>query len=134
VQKFINILRRSLRFLFFGALFFSLTLPGRAQQITLGTGLVCDHPEEVERYAALYHEGDSAHAILDEVNHEAGQSACGVITVAYIQGEDIKIVHIAGGFGAIVKVAVVGVHTGTQWMSVPPMEQFMIVSVEDQEA
>jgi hypothetical protein len=99
-----------------------------------GTGLVCNQLEDVERYVALYHEGDSADAAVDDVNHEAGQLACDMMTLAYIRGEDIKIIHIAGGFGAIAKVAVVGVHTGTQWLSVPPQEQFMIVSVEDREA
>ena len=134
VQKSIGIWCRSLILLFSGALFFALTLSSRAQQITVGTGLVCNQLEDVERYVALYHEGDSAGALVDEVNHEAGQLACDVMTVAYIRGEDIKIIHIDGGFGAIVKVAVVGVHTGAQWLSVPPQELFMVVSVEDLEA
>jgi hypothetical protein len=134
VQKFIDILCRSFVFLISGALFVALTLPSRAQQITYGTGLVCNQLEDVERYVALYHEGDSADAAADEVDHEAGQSACDVITVAYIRGENIKIIRIDGGFGAIAKVAVVGVRTGTHWLSVPPQEQFMIVSVEDREA
>jgi hypothetical protein len=134
VQKSIDIWCRSLILLFFGALFLALTLPSRAQQITVGTGLVCNHLEDVERYVALFHEGDSTDALVDEVNHEAGRLACDVMTVAYIRGEDIKIIHIDGGLGAIVKVAVVGVHTGAQWLSVPPQELFMVVSVEDLEA
>jgi hypothetical protein len=134
VQKFIDILCRSSIFPISGALLVALTLPIRAQQITFGTGLVCNQLEDVERYVALYHEGDSADDAVDKVNHEAGQLACDMITVAYIRGEDIKIIRIAGGFGAIAKVAVVGVHTGTQWLSIPPQEQFMIVSVEDREA
>lgn len=134
MQKVIGILCRSLIFLVSGALFIGLTVPIRAQQITVGTGLVCDQLEEVERYVGLYHEGDSADAVMDEVNHEAGHLACDMVTVAYVRGEDIKIIRIDGGFGAIVKVAVVGVHTDTQWLSVPPQEQFMLISVEDREA
>jgi hypothetical protein len=133
-QMFIDILCRSLVFLISGTLFVALTPPAKAQQITFGTGLVCNQLEDVERYVALYQEGDSADAAVDEVNQEAGQSVCDMITVAYIRGEDIKIIRIAGGFGAIAKVAVVGVRTGTQWLSVTPQEQFMIVSVEDREA
>jgi hypothetical protein len=134
VQKFIDMVCRCLIVLISGVLFVALTLPVRAQEITFGTGLVCNQLEDVERYVALYDEGNSADAAVDEVNQEAGQSACDMITVAYIRGEDIKIIRIAGGFGAIAKVAVVGLHTGTQWLSVPPQEQFMIVSVEDREA
>ena len=134
MQKSVDIWGRSLVLLFSGALFVALTLPSRAQEIASGTGLVCDHLEEVERYVALYHERDSADALVDEVNREAGQRVCDVMTVAYIRGEDIKTIHIDGGFGAIVKVVVVGVHTGDQWLSVRPEEQFIIVSVEDLEA
>jgi hypothetical protein len=134
VQKFIDILCRGLIFLISGALAFALTVPSRAQQITFGTGLVCNQLEEVERYMTLYNEGDSVDGVVDEVNHEAERLACDVATVAYIRGEDIKIIHIAGGFGAIAKVVVVGVHTSTEWLSVPPMERFMIVSLEDREA
>ena len=134
VKKFIDILCRSLIFLISGALFVALTLPLRAQEIAFGTELICNRLEDVERYAALQHDGDSADAAVDDVNHEAGQLACDMMTVAYIRGEYIKFIHIAGGFGAIAKVAVVGVHTGNQWVSVPPMEQFMIVSLEDLEA
>jgi hypothetical protein len=134
VQKIIDMVCRCLIVLISGALFVALTLPVRAQEITFGTGLVCNQLEDVERYVALYDEGNSADAAVDEVNQEAGQSACEMMTVAYIRGEDIKIIRIGGGFGAIVKVAVVGLHTDTQWLSVPPQEQFMIVSVEDREA
>jgi hypothetical protein len=134
VQTFIDIRCRSLILLFSGTLFFALTLPSRAQQITFGTGLVCNQLEDVERYMALYNEGDSVDGVLDEVSHEPERLACDVITVAYVRGEDIKLVHVAGGFGSIAKVAVVGVHTGIEWQSVPPMEKFMIVPLEDREA
>ena len=134
MQKFIDILRQSLIFLISGALFVALTLPSRAQQITFGTSLVCNQLEDVERYIALYNEGGSVDGVLDEVSHEAERLACDVVTVAYIRGEDIKIIHIADGFGAIAKVAIVGVHTDIEWVSVPPMEKFMIVSLDDREA
>jgi hypothetical protein len=134
VQKFIDILCRGLIFLISSALFVALTPPSRAQQITFGTGVVCNQLEDVERYMTLYNEGDGVDGILDEVSHEPERLACDVITVAYVRGEDIKLIHIAGGFGSIAKVAVVGVHTGIEWQSVPPMEKFMIVPLEDREA
>ena len=52
MQKLIDILCRSLIFLISGALFVALTLPIRAQQITFGTGLVCNQLEDVERYVS----------------------------------------------------------------------------------
>jgi hypothetical protein len=134
VQTVIEIFRRSFIFLIFGALSFALAAPTRAQQITFGTGLVCDQLDDVERYMTLDNEGDNVDGVLDEVNHEAERVACDVVTVAYIRGEDMKLVHITGGFGAIAKVVVVGVHTGTEWLSVGPMEKFMIVSLGDREA
>jgi hypothetical protein len=134
VQRFIDILCRGLLFLISGAFFISLTMPSRAQQITFGTGLVCNQLEDVERYMTLSNEGDSVDGVLDEVSHEPERLACDVITVAYVRGEDIKLIHIADGFGSIAKVAVVGVHTGIEWQSVPPMEKFMIVPLEDRGA
>jgi CheY-like chemotaxis protein len=37
-------------------------------------------------------------------------------------------------FGSIVKVDIVGLYTGTQWLLTQPTEQFMIVSVQDRGA
>jgi len=135
VQKLIDLLFRCLIFLF-AAVSISAFAPATssAQQITVGAGLLCDHPEELERYVALYRKGDSAEALVDKINHEAGQSACEMITVAYVPGEKIKTIPIDDGFGAIVKVAIIGVYTGSQWLPTQPTEQFMIVSVEDRGA
>ena len=135
MQKFIDLLFRCLIFLFAAVSIFSfMPATSTAQEITVGAGLLCDHPEELERYFALYHKGDSAKALIDRINHEAGQSACEMVTVAYVPGEKIKTIPIDNGFGAIVKVAIVGVYTGDQWLATQPIEQFMIVSVEDRGA
>jgi len=135
VQKFIDLLFRCLIFLF-AAVSISALMPATssAQEIAVGAGLVCDHPEELERYIALHHKGDSAKALIDTINHEAGQSACEMVTVAYVPGEKIKTIPIDDGFGAIVKIAIVGIYTGDQWLLTQPTEQFMIVSVEDRGA
>ena len=134
MQKPIDFLFRCLIFLFVAVPLFALAQKSRAQEIAVSAGLVCSHPEELERYLALYHEGDSAEAVVDKINHETGQSACGVITVAYVRGEDIKTIPIGDGFGAIVKVDIVGVYTGTEWLRTQPTEQFMILSVQDRRA
>ena len=99
---------------------FTLTPTSKAQQITVGARLVCDHAEEIERCVALYHEGDSVETVVDEINHEANQLACGLLTLAFLLGEDIETIPINNGFGAIVKVSVVAVHTSTQWLRIPP--------------
>jgi hypothetical protein len=117
-----------------GVFVFALTVPSQAQQIDVGTGLLCDSREEVEQYLALTHEGDSAEAVVAKINHDAGQTACAMLTVAFIRAEDIKTVPFNKGFGAIAKVAVVGVYTGTDWQPLPLVEQFMIVSLEEREA
>ena len=134
MQKPIDFLFRCLIFLFVAVPVFALAQTSRAQQIAVDAGLVCNHPEELERYIALYHEGDSAEAVVDKINHETGQSACGMMTVAYVHGEDIKTISIGDGFGAIVKIEIVGIFTGTEWLRTQPTQQFMILSVQDRRA
>ena len=134
MQKLIDFLFRCSIFLFVIVPVFALAQTSGAQQIAVGAGLVCDRVEELERYVALYHKGDDAEAVIDRINHELGQLACGMVTVAYVRGEDIKTIPIDDGFGTIVKVDIVGVHTGTQWILTQPTEQFMIVPVQDRAA
>ena len=90
MQKLIDLLCRCLIFLFAGVVVFALTFPSGAQQIDVGTGSLCDSSEEVEQYVGLTHEGDSVEAAVAKINHDAGEMACAIRTVAFIRAEVIK--------------------------------------------
>ena len=103
---------------------------GFAQDITVGTGLICDTAEQVEQYAAAF-KGDSE-ATLAQVNN--GTTACGVMAFAYVRGEDIKQVSTKDGMATIVKIAVMGINLGGGWVRGTPLTQYTLFLIRGREA
>jgi hypothetical protein len=64
-----------------------LGLSAQAQEVEVGTSLVCDTQEQVERFIALY-DGDAQSAI-DRVNAEHDPRACAVSNMAYVRGPQL---------------------------------------------
>ena len=61
--------------------FLFLAVPARAQEVEVGTNLICDTQEQVERFVALY--DGNAQAAISAVNAaEHNPTACGMGTGA----------------------------------------------------
>jgi hypothetical protein len=103
-------------------------LPAQAQQtgkdqpskdqvnVQIGSALVCDTQQQVERFVALY-DGDVQRA-LSAVNGEQpkkpakkARHACDVATIAYVMGPEVSTARSTGGTFRIVRVLVLGVLT-----------------------
>jgi hypothetical protein len=114
-------------------LVFVPSIPARAQEIEIGTGLVCDTCHEIEQIVAFY-DGDMQTAI-DRVNaEEHNPSACAVWNLAYVLGPKVGIARKKDATFHIVPILVVGVVTPVGICSVTPSKYFSLVQVDERSA
>jgi hypothetical protein len=107
-----------------------LGLPARAQEVEVGTSLICDTQEQVERFVALY-DGD-AQSTANSVNAaEHNPTACAVTTMAYVRGRQLARARSKGATFQIVPILVLGVVSGEAVESVTPAPFFSVFEIEE---
>lgn len=109
----------------------ALCLPAAAQEIELGTGLICDTSNQVERVAMLL-DGDPENAV-GAVNAEDNSTACAIASIAYVRGREAETVRNKAGTYQIVKILVVGVVTPTGLQVTAPAAFYSLFKVEEYE-
>jgi hypothetical protein len=107
-----------------------LSLPASAQEIEVGTSLICDTQEQVERFVTLY-DGD-AQSTVNSVNAaEHNPTACAVSTMAYVRGRQLARARNKDTTFQIVPILVLGVVTEEGVESVTPAPFFTVFEVEE---
>jgi hypothetical protein len=110
--------------------FLFLAVPARAQEVEVGTNLICDTQEQVERFVALY--DGNAQAAISAVNAaEHNPTACGVATAAFVRGPQLATARNKDTTFNIVQLLVVAVVTETGVESVTPAAFFSLVPLEE---
>jgi hypothetical protein len=101
-----------------------------AQDTEVGTGLVCDTQEQVERFVALY-DGDTQSTVrmVNEAVHDP--TACVVSAVAYVRGRPLATARSKNTTFQIVPILVLGVVTAGGLESIAPARFFSAVQVEE---
>jgi hypothetical protein len=120
------------RALFGLALLPLLPLPTQAQNVDVevGTSLICDTQEQVQRFVALY-DGDVESALKGVNAAEHDPTACGVSTMAYVRGPQLGTARSKDAAFEIVRILVVGVVTETGVKSVTPASFFSLFEIEE---
>ena len=115
------------------ALSLLISVPSRAQNIEVETGVFCDTQQQMERYVALYN-GDMQ-AALNAVNTEVNDpTACVYGTIAYIRGPEIATARNGSGAYHIVRVIVVGFMTHSGFRSSAPARSFSVEKIDERVA
>jgi hypothetical protein len=105
----------------------------QAQEIEVGTGIVCDTQKQMERFVALFHE--DADAAVKAVNAEEDDpNACVFGTIAYVRGPDIATARAPNATFQIVRVLVVGIFTQAGFQATIPAAFFSVERVEERAA
>jgi hypothetical protein len=105
-------------------------LPARAQEVEVGTSLICDTQEQVERFITLY-DGD-AQSTANSVNAaEHNPTACAVTTMAYVRGRQLARARNKDTTFQIVPILVLGVVSEEGVESVTPAPFFSVFEVEE---
>lgn len=106
---------------------------GNQRNIEIATSLICDTPEQVERFVALF--DGNAELAINTVNDEAqSPNACVVATAAYVKGEERATARSQVGTFQVYQIFVVGVVTLNGMQAVQPAEFFTLMPVEEQSA
>ena len=107
-----------------------LSLPARAQEIEVGTSLICDTQQQVERFVTLY-DGDAQSAVNGVNAAEHNPTACAVSTMAYVRGRQLARARNKDTTFQIVPILVLGVVTEEVVESVTPAPFFTVFEVEE---
>jgi hypothetical protein len=116
----------------------ALALPAPAEdakpdvtEIEIGSGLVCDTREQVQRYVELFR-GDPV-AAAEAVNKEVGKDeACAFGTVAFVRGAEVARVRDNEDKSVrIAEILVVGIGTWNGMMRIEPQRWFTLFPAEE---
>jgi hypothetical protein len=110
----------------------SCLAPAGANELGVGTGVICDTAAQTARYAAVL-EGDAEQAI-NTVNAETNATSCRMARVAFIRKKEVARARSKDTGVAIVEILVVGVVTPLGIDRIPPLPQFTLFTVEEQRA
>jgi hypothetical protein len=107
-----------------------VAIPAQAQEVEVGTNLICDTQEQVERFVALY-DGDAQAAISAVNAAEHNPTACGMATAAFVRGPQLATARNKDTTFDIVRLFVVAVVTEAGVESVAPAAFFSLIPIEE---
>jgi hypothetical protein len=123
----------------FLALVASILLPGGPasaedrQGIQVGTGMICDTRQQVERLLTLLDLGPQE--AVGKVNaEEKNPNACGLATMAYTESAELSTARNRDGAFRIVQIVVIGVGTPQGFRPVAPTAFYSLVKIEEERA
>jgi hypothetical protein len=101
--------------------------------LEVGQGLVCDTPEQVERFVGLREDGMAVSDALKAVNTDTRDSmSCDVALVAFTDSKPIAARVIQGKLASVVRILVHAVGDGETWRTIPAHARYTIKVEEGQ--
>jgi hypothetical protein len=111
-----------------------LIAPAQGHEITdeieVGTSLICNTREQVERFVALY-DGNPERTVSSVNAIEHDPTACAVSTMAYVRGRQLATARNKDTTFQIVPILVLGVVTESGVESVTPAPFFSVFEIEE---
>jgi hypothetical protein len=105
-----------------------------AKTAKTGVGIVCNTPQQIERYLKLHIAGAEPSDALATVNTEAhNPTACGIVATAFVETKEISKVSISSGILRLVQITVLATRNTLGWQRVPPTVQYTALFVKAQE-
>ena len=100
----------------------------------VGVGIICNTPEQAERFVRLRGKGADVPVALNTVNTEARDTkACGVAAVAFLRDRTIATRPMGNRLVQIVRINVVAGFNGTGWQRASAMSvQYAVIEAEGQ--
>ena len=104
--------------------------PAQATDYEVGASLVCDTQAQVERFVALF-TGDAQAAIRVVNAEEQNPSACAIVNVAYMRGQQIGMARHGDSAFEIVRILVVGIESDEGIRAVRPAVYFSLFGIKE---
>jgi hypothetical protein len=105
-------------------------VPAQAQDLEMGTSLICDTQEQVERFVTLF-DGDAQSAVNGVNTAEHNPTACAVYNMAYVRGRKVATARTKDTTFQIVQILVLGIVTEEGVRSVSPAPYFSVFAVDE---
>jgi hypothetical protein len=104
--------------------------PSQAADYEVAPSLVCDTPEQVERFVALF-AGD-AQAAIRVVNAEQNNpTACAMLNIAFMRGNRLGTARHGDNAFQITHILVIGIENGNGIQSVQPAAYYSAFGVKE---
>jgi hypothetical protein len=101
--------------------------------LEFGQGIVCDTPEQVERFVGLREDGSDVIDALQTINSEFHAStACDVALVAFTDSKPIAERVIQGKLASVVQIMVYALGNGTTWRTITAHARYTVEVEEGQ--
>lgn len=101
--------------------------------LEFGRGVVCDTPEQVERFVGLREGGMDVIDALQTIDSESrGSTACDVALVAFTDSKPIGGRVIQGMLASVVQIIVHAVGNGTTWRTISAHARYTVELEEGQ--
>lgn len=111
-------------------LFLLTCVPARAYEVEIGSALVCDTQEQVERFVQIFN--DNLEAAINIVNTEENNpTACAMVDIAYVQGRQLGTARSTSHTFNIIPIVVVGTNTPSGYQPVEPTLSLMLVEISE---
>jgi hypothetical protein len=104
--------------------------PAQATEYEVGTSIVCDTQQQVERFVALFN-GDARAAIRFVNAEEKNPTACAIMNIAYVRGAQVGTARHGERAFKIVRILVVGVEAENGIRPVRPAAYFSMFGVKE---
>jgi hypothetical protein len=101
-----------------------------ADQVHVGTGVICDTQDEVTNFVRLMGEHDPGGALQTVNRQSQSPMACGMATIAFRAGKNLGEVRTDKGSFNIVEIEVVAGSVDGNWQMVPSRTQYTAVAVK----
>ena len=106
----------------------------KPHDINVGRGIICDTPEQAQRFVKLRYGGTETVAALESINKDANTRACGNAMVAFrvepvqsASAEGQRVDVVADIVVDVVKITVIAFSDGQTWSTVPETVQYAVV-------
>lgn len=103
--------------------------PQGSREAEIGTGLICDTQQQVERFISLY-DGDAQSTVKKVNDAEGNATACAVATMAYLRGRTLSTAHHHDTAFQIIPILLLGLVTESGVESVTPAPFFSAIEIE----
>jgi hypothetical protein len=105
--------------------------PMQEDNVTIGVGIICNTPEQMQRLVGLRMKGAEVERAVLAVNTEAKDPrACGVAAVAFMSAKMVDMKNVQGKLVQIRRISVVAAFNGQQWSRIPVMTQYALIEAE----
>ena len=107
------------------------SLAPETDSASVGVGMICNTPQQAERFVALRAGGAQGEQAMKKVNAEARDPrACGIAAIAFVPAATVSTKPVGGHLLQVIRIEIVAGYNGHGWQHITNMVQYAIVEAK----